>query len=227
MLTMKSYCWLCHLPLALPATGICSCCQRRLPCLPALCLRCGLPAAPGTAECGRCLQKPPPWQHLVCAGDYQPPLSRLLHKFKFSGHTALSVMLARLILLSWLKQHRENGLHKPDILLCSPLHKQRLRQRGFNQSALLAQPLARWLGCEFSPEALQRIRKTAVQHQLNISQRKQNLHNAFCLEKSLAGRHVALVDDVVTSGSTAGEISRLLTQSAVADIQVWCLCRTL
>ncbi len=227
MLTINSYCWLCHLPLALSATGICGSCQRRLPPRPPLCRRCGLPAPPDTPECGRCIQKPPPWQHLVCAGDYRPPLSRLLHKFKFSGHTALSVMLARLILLSFLEQHREHGLRKPDVLLCVPLHRQRLRQRGFNQSALLARPLAHWLSCEFAADALRRNRKTAVQHQLNISQRKNNLRNAFCVEKALAGRHVALVDDVITSGSTAGEISRILTQSAVASIQLWCLCRTL
>lgn len=227
MLILKSYCWLCHLPLMLKTTGICTGCQCRLPPLPFLCRRCGLPAAPDTAECGRCLTDPPPWQHLVCAGDYLPPLSRLLHKFKFSGNTALSVMLARLILLSFLQQHRDYGLRKPDILLCSPLHRQRLWQRGFNQSALLAQPLAHWLSCEFAPFALRRHRKTAVQHLLNIRQRKRNLRNAFCVEKDLTGRHVALVDDVVTSGSTAGEISRLLSLHAVASIQVWCLCRTL
>lgn len=227
MLILKGYCWLCHLPLALPASGICSICQRQLPALPSLCRRCGLPAAQQTMECGRCILQPPPWNTLVCASDYVPPLSRLLHKFKFSGHTALSVMLARLILLSWLEQRRDYGLRKPDILLCSPLYKQRLWQRGFNQSALLAQPLSRWLSCEYAPFALRRVRKTALQHQLTVQQRKRNLRHAFSVEQDLNGLHVALIDDVVTSGSTVREISRLLTRSAVASIQVWCLCRTL
>ena len=227
MFTLKGNCWLCQLPVCSPERGICSPCQRRLPLLPPLCYRCGLPAAPDTAACGRCLLNPPPWHRLVCVSDYLPPLSRLLHKFKFSGCTALQVMFARLILLSWLQQHRACGLRKPDIVVCSPLNKHRRWQRGFNQSALLAQPLAHWLSCDYAPEALTRTRKTALQHRLSIQQRKRNLHHAFATEFSFSGQHVALVDDVVTSGSTAGEISQLLTRAGAASVQVWCLCRTL
>ncbi len=136
-------------------------------------------------------------------------------------------MFARLILLSWLQQRRVCGLRKPDILVCSPLYKQRRWQRGFNQSALLAQPLAYWLSCEYAPEALIRTRKTALQHRLSIQQRKRNLRHAFATEFDFSERHVALVDDVVTSGSTAGEISLLLTRAGAASVQVWYLCRTL
>lgn len=120
MFTFKGNCWLCHLPVVTSSRGICSLCLRQLPPLPPLCHRCGLPAAPDTRECGRCLIDPPPWQTLVCASDYQPPLSRLLHQFKFSGNTALAVMLAKLILLSWLQRHGEHGLQKPDLIVSSP-----------------------------------------------------------------------------------------------------------
>lgn len=227
MFTFKGNCWLCHLPVVTSSRGICSLCLRQLPPLPPLCHRCGLPAAPDTRECGRCLIDPPPWQALVCASDYQPPLSRLLHQFKFSGNTALAVMLAKLILLSWLQRHGEHGLQKPDLIVSSPLHRHRLWQRGFNQSALLAQPLAHWLSCDYAPQALSRIRKTAVQHQLGLRQRKRNLRGAFIVNQPLRGLHIALVDDVVTSGNTASEIVQTLQASGASSVQVWCLCRTL
>ncbi len=227
MFTFRTNCWLCQLPLVAQGRGICSFCLRQLPSMGPLCGRCGLPAAPQTRECGRCVQKPPPWQALVCASDYQPPLSQLLHHFKFSGNTALAVMLAKLILLSWLQQRRAYGLPRPDLILSSPLHPQRLWSRGYNQSELLARPLSHWLSCHYAPNALLRVRKTAVQHRLNHRQRQRNLHQAFRVTQDLSGLKVVLIDDVVTSGSTAAEITHQLQQAGAAMIQVWCLCRTL
>ena len=96
-----------------------------------------------------------------------------------------------------------------------------------NQSDLLCRPLARWLGCRYAASALRRVQATAIQHQLSARLRKRNLKNAFRLELPVHGLHIALVDDVVTTGSTVAELSRLLLQSGAASVQVWCLCRTL
>ena len=227
MLPMQGGCWLCQTPLALPKQGLCSYCLRALPPLPLCCPRCGLPAGDARILCGRCLHRPPPWQQLIAVSDYSPPLSHLVARYKFSGQTALSVMLARLILLSWLAARRERGLLRPDILLAVPLHHQRAWRRGFNQADLLAQPLARWLSCAYSPRGVTRCRSAQVQHQLGAQARKHNLRGAFRLEIPVQDRHIALIDDVVTTGTTVAEISRLLIRAGAASVQIWCLCRTL
>lgn len=226
MLAMPALCWLCRMPLQIARHGICSLCLRRLPPLPLLCPRCGLPAGSAKVACGRCQLKPPAWQALVCVNDYCPPFSLWVNQLKFSHITALRVMLARLLLLSWLNVYRRGGVPRPDLLLPVPLHRRRRWQRGFNQTVLLAAPLAHWLRCEWR-EGLSRKRRGALQHQLSARQRRTNLRGAFRLEMAVQGRHIALLDDVITTGSTVDEISRLLLAQGAASVQVWCLCRTL
>ena len=84
MLTAHSLCWLCQMPLAIASWGICSRCASALLASEPLCPQCGLPAQSSTLPCGRCLQKPPPWQRLVTVNDYRPPLSGLIHQLKFN-----------------------------------------------------------------------------------------------------------------------------------------------
>ena len=227
MLPMQGACWLCQTPLRLSIQGICSYCLRALPPLPRCCPRCGLPAGESTVVCGRCLRHSPPWQQLIAVSDYRPPLSQLIARYKFSDVTALSVMLARLILLSWLTARRQRDLPRPDLLLAVPLHHFRAWRRGFNQADLLAQPLAYWLSCDYCRHGVTRHRAGQVQHRLGAGARKNNLRNAFQLEIVVQDRHIALIDDVVTTGSTVAEISRLLMRAGAASVQIWCLCRTL
>ncbi|CAI2007862.1 DNA utilization protein GntX [Serratia fonticola] len=227
MLPIHSRCWLCRQPLRLMQQGICSYCLRTLPTKPCCCPVCGLPSGDPHQPCGRCLQKAPPWQALVFVSDYRPPISTLVKNFKFQQTPALAPTLARLILLHWLQAHREQHLNRPEVILAVPLQDKRCWRRGYNQSELLALPLARWLGCEYRPGALRRIRATAPQQQLIARLRRRNLRGAFRCDESLAGKHVALLDDVVTTGSTMAEIATLLQKQGVASLQIWCVCRTL
>lgn len=227
MLTVPGLCWLCKMPLALSAWGVCSVCTRSLERRITTCPQCGLPAANRYLPCGRCLKKPPPWSALVAVDDYVRPLSRLIHALKFSGQSSLALPLARLLLLAVLQARRTRALPKIDMVVNVPLYRLRHWRRGYNQSDLLCRPLARWLGCRYTASALTRVHATAVQHQLNARLRKRNLKNAFRLELAVNGLHIAIVDDVVTTGSTVAELSRLLLQSGAASVQVWCLCRTL
>lgn len=231
MLSIPARCWLCQMPLAIASHGLCSCCTRALLGPRRRCPCCGLAAHTGGTPCGRCISKPPPWQQMVAVGDYQRPLSSLVHQFKFSGGVALAAPLAaplaRLLLMKVLAARRERALPRPDLLVSVPLALRRQWRRGFNQSALLADPLARWLGCRHRAGALRRTRAGPLQHHLSARRRAANLKNAFRLEFPVAGRHIAIVDDVVTTGSTVGEIARLLTRHGAATVQVWCLCRTL
>lgn len=90
MLTVPGLCWLCKMPLALSAWGVCSVCTRSLERRITTCPQCGLPAANRYLPCGRCLKKPPPWSALVAVDDYVRPLSRLIHALKFSGQSSLA-----------------------------------------------------------------------------------------------------------------------------------------
>lgn len=224
MLTAHSLCWLCQLPLAVASWGLCSRCSASLAISQALCPQCGLPAQYRHQACGRCLQYPPPWQSLITLNDYIAPLNTLVHQLKFNNKPELATALARLLLL----QFKARGdIVRPNRLVSVPLWPHRHWRRGYNQSDLLCRPLARWLGCEWSPLALHRLRATPPQHQLSARLRKRNLKNSFQLDIPVAGLHIAIVDDVVTTGSTVAELSRLLLTSGAASVQVWCLCRTL
>ena len=227
MLTVPGLCWLCRMPLALSHWGICSVCTYALTPRITVCPQCGLSAVSQIVPCGRCLQKPPPWNALVAVNDYVPPLSRLIHAFKFARQTTLASSLARVLLLALLAARRSRALPRVDLIVNVPLHRRRHWRRGYNQSDLLCRPLAYWLNCRYVPSAIKRVRATAIQHQLSASLRKRNLKKAFHLELPVKGLHIAIVDDVVTTGSTVAELSRLLLQSGAASVQVWCLCRTL
>lgn len=227
MLTVPGLCWLCRMPLALSHWGICSVCTRAARRHVSLCPQCGLPAAHAAIPCGRCLQKPPPWQRLVTVSDYVPPLSLLIHLLKFSRRSDAAAALSRLLLLEVLHAHRASTLPLPDRLVSVPLWQRRHWRRGFNQSDLLCRPLARWLGCGWDSRSVTRLRATATQHHLSARLRKHNLKNAFRLELPVQGLHMVIVDDVVTTGSTVAEIAQLLLRNGAATVQVWCLCRTL
>lgn len=227
MLSIPAGCWLCSMPLFFARHGLCSVCLRQLLVLQTSCPRCGLPLHVRMRECGRCLRRPPPWQRLIAVSAWQPPLSQLVNRLKFYRDTALAVMLARLLLLRWLQQRRESGLRRPDLLLTVPLHHYRAWQRGYNQLEDIAHRLAFWVPCRYLPYAITRTRAAKIQHRLGALARRKNLRGAFRLETDVRGYHITLLDDVVTTGSTAAEISRILLDNGAASVEIWCLCRTL
>jgi ComF family protein len=173
------------------------------------------------------LHKPPLWDALVQVSDYVAPLSGLVMRLKFANQPELAMPLARLLLLRWLSRFRAGQVIRPDVVLSVPLHRRRYFSRGYNQSEQLAAPLAHWLECQYRPHALRRIRATPAQQHLSESARKRNLRRAFMCTESFRGKHVALLDDVVTTGSTLCEISKLLRNQGIASLQIWCVCRTL
>jgi predicted amidophosphoribosyltransferase len=174
-------CWLCKMPLALSAWGVCSVCTRSLERRITTCPQCGLPPN-RYLPCGRCLKKPPPWSALVAVDDYVPPLSRLIHALKFSGQSSLAHPLPACYCWRFYRrgeprpaENRYGGQCPSPSPLAAWLQPER--------PAL--PPLARWLGCRYTASALTRVHATAVQHQLNARLRKRNLKNAFRLELRL------------------------------------------
>ncbi len=209
-------CQLCHLRLDQRNYPWCKTCFQSFPKQPR-CQRCGLPTAYTQESCGRCLRKPPLWDRLVCVGDYTFPYDSLLHKFKYKGQYWLSSPLSNLL--------ADNIENPAPILLPVPMHWTRRLLRGFNHSNLLAQALARQLNVNCDSGLLIRTKATPQQQGLTRKKRLSNLKGVFQIS-SPPPEHVALVDDVVTTGATLAELSLLLRKHGVKHIDVYCIVRS-
>lgn len=170
--------------------------------------------------CGRCQRRPPPWERLQVIGDYQLPYSLLIPRLKYSGQILLAPLLARL-----LADHLE-GYDPPEAIIPVPLHWWRQWWRGFNQAEEIGTALGELTGIPCDTRLLRRIRATPQQTRLSAGQRRRNLRGAFQIAPHHY-RHVALLDDVVTTGATAGQLTRLLHESGITEVEVWAICRTL
>lgn len=218
-------CFICQNLLALPKHGICCACLRQIPRFN-YCGVCGSHLPDPHLGCGLCCVIPPSWDRIVYLSPYQPPLSDLIHRFKFQQHFYLDRTLARLLLLAVLDAKRKYALSLPDVLLPVPLHHQRQWQRGYNQTDLLCGYLSHFLQIPVEYNWIKRQRATPSQRGLHANERQKNLINAFKITKSISVRSVAIIDDVITTGATMHEICTLLRQQGVEHIQVWALCRT-
>ncbi|NAX45566.1 ComF family protein [Photobacterium halotolerans] len=210
-------CALCRLPLRDGDHYWCQHCVASLP-RPPYCRRCGATTLEPVSHCGHCLRQPPPWDQLVRLGEYSFPLNRLVQQYKFQGKFWFSQPLAALL--------AEQMTEPAPLLLPVPLHPWRRFIRGFNQSALLAEALAELTGGDADHQTLRRIQRARPQHQLSRKARQQNLQQAFILNKRVWPDHVAIVDDVVTTGSTVSVLSQLLRKQHIARIDVYCLAFT-
>jgi ComF family protein len=161
------------------------------------------------------------------AWRYSFPIDALINRFKHQARWPLGRLLAEL--LSHHLQHAfSEGLAKPDLLLPVPLSRQRLRQRGFNQAQMLAGWLSHSLQLPLLEHVLVRSHDSPAQQLLSAAERKRNLRKAFALadHAPIQGRHIALIDDVLTTGATAEAIARLLRKAGAARVDVYCLART-
>ena len=207
--------------------GLCSDCQAELPWLQGHCLQCALPLPSSGQYCAACLRSPPPFSQVQAAWRYAFPVDSLITRFKHQAQWNYGRLLAEQ-LAEHLQHAFNEGLPRPQWLLPVPLSRQRQRQRGFNQAQMLAQWLGQHLHLAVNSQCLQRIRDTPAQQGLDAHTRRRNLRQAFRVQQSslLAGRPVALVDDVLTTGATATCLARLLLQAGASRVDVYCLART-
>jgi len=216
-------CLLCEAP-AQHRRDVCNACVAGLPWNLVACLRCALPL-PGPAgsyadACGQCLRKPPPLTETHAAFVYGFPLDRLLPRFKF--HDGL---VAGRLLSQWMHDACVS-LPRPDALIPVPLHRARLRQRGYDQALELARPLARSLQVSLRDDLLLRTRHTLPQSRLGALQRRRNLRGAFVVPQGSAlPRHVTLIDDVMTTGATLHAAARTLLRAGVQRVDAWVCAR--
>ncbi|HIB83184.1 MAG TPA: ComF family protein [Chromatiales bacterium] len=203
--------------------NLCRACRRELPHCPRACQRCAVPLiGVGTSPlCGACQRQPPLYEHCHAALDYAYPVDYLIQRFKFHGDLVAGKTLGHLLLNSL--EARPPPI--PDTLIPVPLHRSRLRERGFNQTALLATHLGRSLHIPVVADAVERGKTTPAQAGLSIIQRRDNLRGVFESRLSLANQHVVIVDDVMTSGHTADELGRCLRRAGARRVDVWLCAR--
>jgi ComF family protein len=201
------------------ARDLCRTCAACLPWHRGACLRCAMPlATPGT--CGACLRRPPPLATVHAACVYAFPLDRLLPRFKFHQDLAAGRLLAQLMAEAC------GALPRPDALVPIPLHRARLRSRGYNQALELARPLACALSLPVCDAFLVRIRATGPQSELDAAARHRNLRGAFAVRGNTAvPAHVVLVDDVMTTGATLHAAARTLLRAGVQRVDAWVCAR--
>lgn len=209
----------------------CICCARQLS-------DSSLSRLDGEVQCDECLIRLLSFDATITAADYSPPIDQLVLGLKFGRQLALAPLFADLIrdalLLNAARAETaeaSRGMNAlPDFLAAVPLGKRRLRERGFNQAVEIAKPLARHLGLPLIRDLLMRVRDTAPQAQLSPTERRLNLLGAFTLSEKyvqeLDGKHVGIIDDVLTTGETLNEIAATLKRFGATRVTNLVFART-
>ncbi len=212
-------CPLCEAALLPTGAGRCPVCGRPRP---------GLPLRFVGEPCRTCAAAPPPFDRAIAPYQHGGPLALALSRFKYDDKPAAAKPLGQLLARAARGFLRSGALRLPDLVLPVPLHKKRLRQRGYNQSALLAREVCRTLNLPVSLDALARIRDTPSQvRQGSRTARSRNLEGAITVMRpeTLRARTVLLIDDVFTSGATAAACSKALRTAKPASVHVLTLTR--
>lgn len=205
---------------------LCMECVSDMPLNQVCCARCAQPMTRPAVMCGDCLRRPPAFTAAWAPFLYRAPLDLLELRFKFSGRLAEGAALAGLFIDQARVLQRTAFADATPLLACVPLHRSRLRQRGYNQALELARPLARALQLPLAHDLLRRTRVTAPQTGLDARQRRRNLRGAFAVSNAAPlPDHVILIDDVMTTGTTLHECARMLRRAGVERVDAWALAR--
>jgi ComF family protein len=206
--------------------GLCQHCYQRLPRINKACQCCGLPIAEQAESiiCAQCIKTPPQYQRSFIPMQYTFPIDKMIQQLKFQKHLN-HLPLFSTLLVEYIEHHHTESL--PEFLIPVPLHPSRIRQRGFNQAAEICKKLAYHFNIKWLKTDVSRTRKTLTQSEMDASQRRKNMRHAFHANKLSNINHVAIIDDVVTTGSTANSLATTLQQAGITKIEVWAIARAL
>jgi ComF family protein len=218
---VPSQCAVCH---RWPARPVCDACVQAFAQPLNRCQTCALPLPAGMAQCGKCITDPPPLDRCLAAVPYAYPWATLVVEFKFQAHTGWAANLATLMRSApWV----EPALDAADLLIPMPLSRQRLLERGFNQTLLLARALAPEITTH---DVLLRVLDAPPQSALTRDERLQNVKNAYALDplqvRRVVNKRVVLLDDVMTSGASLQAAARVLRAAGAAHITGLVFART-
>jgi ComF family protein len=201
--------------------GLCVFCQQHLHFIETACHQCGIPLPSAQTLCGKCIQTTPAFDATCCALHYDDTSQPLIHRLKIQHNNAITRLLSEL-LIDAIKKHQ----HLPDIVIPVPMHWRKNLHKGNNHAHLLAKQLCRELQLPLNTSNLQRITNNPAQKQLNAQQRQKNLHRAFHCTEQVEGLSIAIVDDVITTGSTMNAIAQTLKKSGAKEVLCWAVART-
>ncbi|WP_432381839.1 phosphoribosyltransferase family protein [Duganella sp. P38] len=180
--------------------------------------------------CGACLHQPPAFDRTLVAADYVLPVDQLVLQLKFGHRLALAPLCARLLRDAVLREaaRRPDSAAVPALLCPVPLGPRRLAERGYNQALEIARPLARGLGIALAARLVHRVHETAAQSSVTPAERQANIAGAFAIPDAalVAGRHIGVVDDVMTSGRTLNELAATLKRHGAARVSNYVFART-
>jgi ComF family protein len=202
---------------------LCAGCEADLPLNDTACEHCAEPLPANhskVALCGRCLQQAPAFDACFAPFRYAFPVDRMIQGLKYRHDLVYGRILGEL-----LARHLSRRQTRPELVVPVPLGTARYRDRGFNQARELALPVCEALELTLNSRLIVRCRETPEQAALDRKGRLTNTQRAFALTSPLAARHVAIIDDVVTTGSTVNEISRVLRAAGAEWIEVWAVAR--
>ena len=199
---------------------LCAGCAAELPYISAACVRCAIPLSQA-GLCGQCQRSPPSFDAAWALLHYREPVDQLIKGLKFNGKLHNARLLGELMAERWVIPEA----FRHDAIVPVPLHPARLRQRGFNQAMELARPLARRLAVPLLPHLCQRLRDTAPQLGQDARARQCNLKGAFAVAPLGKIKSVVIVDDVMTTGSTAELLAQALKKAGVARVELWVCAR--
>jgi ComF family protein len=203
---------------------LCEACEGELPYLnAALCPRCALPSPDGRL-CGRCLTKPPHFDATRAVFRYEFPVDKLVQAFKYGHKFTLGGYFGQRMAAAPFFGG-EGAVPRIDTLIPLPLHPERLRERGFNQSLELAKTVASAWSLPVDSAHCKRIRNTPAQADLPWKERRRNIRNAFCCSNDFAGKRVLIIDDVMTTGASISELAHELKRGGAAWVGALVLAR--
>lgn len=220
-----STCILCN-DLSNRKLDLCIACENDLPFLKNHCLRCAQPLPKEQTICGVCLNNPLPFfAQTTAIFYYKTPIKQLLLGLKFNNRLVNAKILGEL-LANYLYSKYQNQ-SKPEVIIPVPLHPARLRERGYNQALELAHPIAKKLKIKIDKSIAERVKNTLAQALLPAKKREQNMKRAFeiSMVKLRPYKHVAVIDDVITTGNTTTELCKILYQKGINKIDVWCVAK--
>ncbi|MBQ0755586.1 MAG: ComF family protein [Amphritea sp.] len=225
LFNQASRCILCELNPA-NATQLCHSCLTDLPWISHACLRCGIPLNtrdPSPLMCPSCQKKPPPFEQAIAPFEYRFPVDQLIQLAKFSNQSHYLNPLAELLCSHILSLGIATQM--PELIIPVPMHRKRLLERQYNQAALLGRQVAKKLHIPFNTKLVIKTSDTPHQADLDRKARQKNLRNSFqCSQKPPSS--VAVIDDVMTTGTTAAEISRALKRAGCQKVYIWTIAHT-
>jgi len=210
-------CLLCDQP-SDQAMALCRGCTRALPWNRCACPQCARPM-PIAVPCAACLKRAPAFDRSIAPLIYAEPVAGLIQGLKYNARFAHARILTELLL------QQLDRADLPDLLLPVPLHPSRLRRRGYNQALELARRLGKRLSIPVDASRLQQTRRTQDQIGQSAAARRRNLRGAFSVEGRLDGLHIAIIDDVMTTGATLQELARIARKAGATRIQCWAMAR--